>query len=222
MTMTMTMMMRKSYSRLSASLGPKVLQRSRRFSSSTSSSSSSSSPSSKMTAAEREAARREANEKLREYHINRPPLEVIYQSKRRSRQRETEHGMQLTLLGAFLAAFAGAVALGRKIALDDDFRGKYVPSWYDFSIKKPKSEFTRDERHESLVNMQIDLHQRAIRGEFTPERLEQMRQRFAGIDDLEGDDDDDDDDDDNDDDDDTAEGTKEKESNAVAGSAWRN
>ena len=112
-------------------------------------------------------------------------------------------------VATFLAVFGASVMLGRKIAIDEDFRNRYVPSWYDFSIRKPPSALSRDELHESLVEMQTDLHHRAIRGEFTPERLERMRQHFAGVDDLEQDDDDDEDDNEN------------SNANEEAGSSWK-
>ena len=86
-------------------------------------------------------------------------------------------------------SFVGTVLLGRKIAIDKDFREKYVPSWYDFTVSKPESSMTRQDLHETLVSMQTELHERAIRGEFTPEKLEEMRRQFKAMD-PESDDDD--------------------------------
>ena len=51
----------------------------------------------KMSEAERQAALRDANEKMKAYHVNRPSLEVIHNSKRRSRARQYEHDVQLSL-----------------------------------------------------------------------------------------------------------------------------
>eukprot|EP00543_Licmophora_paradoxa_P006119 CAMPEP_0202443700 /NCGR_PEP_ID=MMETSP1360-20130828/2887_1 /ASSEMBLY_ACC=CAM_ASM_000848 /TAXON_ID=515479 /ORGANISM="Licmophora paradoxa, Strain CCMP2313" /LENGTH=158 /DNA_ID=CAMNT_0049059443 /DNA_START=114 /DNA_END=590 /DNA_ORIENTATION=+ len=135
-----------------------------------------------MTAGQRDAALKDANEKMRQYQLNRPSLEVIHESKRRSKQRDNEHYIQALILGSFLAAFVMTPFLGHRIATDEDFRKRLVPSWYDFSIEKPKSAWTRAELHEQLVQVQSDLHERAIRGEFTPEKLEEMRRHFDGVD----------------------------------------
>ena len=74
-----------------------------------SSSRSSSSGSANLTAAEREAARQEANEKLRAYHVNRPPLEVIYKSKKRSRKRDAEHRIQIGISECLLLSTMNVV-----------------------------------------------------------------------------------------------------------------
>ena len=68
--------------------------------------------------------------------------------------------------------------LGRKIAYDDEFRRKYVPAWYDFSIERPESAWTRDELNEQVMKLRTELHERAIAGEFTPEKLEEMRRNL--------------------------------------------
>jgi hypothetical protein len=47
--------------------------------------------------AEREAKLIDANEKMKAYYVNRPPIEVIQESKRRSSQRDREHGIQLAI-----------------------------------------------------------------------------------------------------------------------------
>jgi hypothetical protein len=86
----------------------------------------------------------------------------------------------ITTVGSFLATFILTPFLGKKIATDEGFR-KLVPSWYDFSLSKPESAWTRAELHEQLVEVQRDLHERAIRGEFSPEKLEHMRRHFAGV-----------------------------------------
>lgn len=84
-------------------------------------------------------------------------------------------------VGSFLASFILTPFLGKRIATDENFRA-VVPSWYDFSLSKPASAWTRQELHEQLVEVQKDLHERAIRGEFSPEKLESMRRHFAGVD----------------------------------------
>jgi len=122
-----------------------------------------------------------ANEKMKAYYTNRPPIELIRKSKSRSAKRDREHYLQALVVGSFLAVFIITPYLGKKIARDEKFR-KLVPSWYDFSISKPESAWTRQELHEQLVQVQKDLHERAIRGEFSPEKLDQMRRHFAGVD----------------------------------------
>lgn len=193
-----------------------------------------------MTDAEREEALHQANEKMKAYYTNRPPIEVIQESKRRSQKRDQEHyiqaliGMFLLLslslsylcilitrihhdalefrinthsylhhdstiyvqytytyntVGSFLAGFVLTPFLGKKIAKDPEFRARIsLPSWYDFSLAKPESAWTRAELHEQIVQVQKDLHERAIQGEFTPEKLQAMRRKFQATgDDAEAD-----------------------------------
>eukprot|EP00540_Astrosyne_radiata_P011898 CAMPEP_0116842642 /NCGR_PEP_ID=MMETSP0418-20121206/11633_1 /TAXON_ID=1158023 /ORGANISM="Astrosyne radiata, Strain 13vi08-1A" /LENGTH=205 /DNA_ID=CAMNT_0004473281 /DNA_START=75 /DNA_END=692 /DNA_ORIENTATION=+ len=138
------------------------------------------SSSSKMSAAEREAAIRDANEKMRQYHVNRPPLPLIYERKRAiGRQRDAQHhSIQLLVVTGFLVAFGGTVFLGRRIAIDDEFRKRYLPIWYDFTLPKPESLYTRAQMHEDLVQRQKELHERAIRGDFSPEKIQELRQAY--------------------------------------------
>ena len=65
--------------------------------------------------------------------------------------------------------------LGRKIAYDEEFKEKYVPSWYDFTVERPKNAWTKEELQREITMLQTKLHERAIAGEFTPEKLEAMR-----------------------------------------------
>ena len=53
-----------------------------------------SSSSQRLTPQEREAALRDANEKMKAYYVNRPPIEVIQNAKKRSQNREREHYIQ--------------------------------------------------------------------------------------------------------------------------------
>lgn len=129
-----------------------------------------------MTPAERDAALREANEQMRQYAINRPSLDKV-KPKRGifDGPQGHQHFLQLAAVSTFLCAFLITPLLGKKIALDEDFRKKYVPSWYDYSLEKPDYAWTRQELHEQMIELQNELAERAIRGEFTPEKLEQMR-----------------------------------------------
>lgn len=79
-------------------------------------------------------------------------------------------------VGSFLVAFIATPFLGREIAINPDFRKRFVPDWYDFSIIKPKSEWTRAAFHERFVLHQQELHERAIRGDFSPDKLDGVKQ----------------------------------------------
>mmetsp|Transcript_6696 Transcript_6696/g.12595 ORF Transcript_6696/g.12595 Transcript_6696/m.12595 type:complete len:183 (-) Transcript_6696:2050-2598(-) len=137
-----------------------------------------------MTAAERDAALREANEQMRQYVINRPSLDKVKPKRGMFEGPQGhQHFLQLAAVSTFLCAFLITPLLGKKIALDEEFRKKYVPSWYDYSLEKPDYAWTRQELHEQMIELQNELAERAIRGEFTPEKLEQMkaqRRQFMG------------------------------------------
>lgn len=75
----------------------------------------------------------------------------------------------------FLAAFMATPFLGKKIATDDAFRQKWVPAWYDYTVKKPEHAWTREELHEQMLQVQQDVHERAIRGEFAPDKLRELQ-----------------------------------------------
>jgi hypothetical protein len=86
--------------------------------------------------------------------------------------------VQAGIVGAFVVAFLATPLLGKRIATDEEFRSKWIPAWYDFTVKKPENPWTREELHEQMVRVQKDLRERAIRGEFTKERLDEMRKSF--------------------------------------------
>jgi len=88
--------------------------------------------------------------------------------------------IQLAAASSFVAAFLITPFIGRKIARDEEFRKKYIPSWYDFTIEKPDYAWTRAELHEQMVDLKRFLHEQAIAGEFTPEKLDEMRRVFPG------------------------------------------
>jgi hypothetical protein len=85
-------------------------------------------------------------------------------------------------VSTFLVAFLATPFLGKRIAEDEEFRKKYIPSFYDFAIERPKNAWTREELHEQIVQLKTELHERAIRGDFTPEKLELMRRNFSQAD----------------------------------------
>eukprot|EP00567_Pseudictyota_dubia_P015235 CAMPEP_0197440208 /NCGR_PEP_ID=MMETSP1175-20131217/6772_1 /TAXON_ID=1003142 /ORGANISM="Triceratium dubium, Strain CCMP147" /LENGTH=173 /DNA_ID=CAMNT_0042970277 /DNA_START=207 /DNA_END=728 /DNA_ORIENTATION=+ len=137
----------------------------------------------KLTEAERTAALKDANARMRDYYVNRPPIEKVKPKKSKwGNPRADEHFIQLGLVASFVTAFLATPFLGRKIALDEEFREKYIPKAYDFTLEKPDHAWTREELHEQFVQVQRELHERAIRGEFSPEKLDEMRRHFAGVD----------------------------------------
>jgi len=135
-----------------------------------------------MTDAERTAILRDANEKMREYHMKRPPIyKVVKQKKFSDNFNDNAFVLQMSIASTFLVAFLITPFLGRKIAQDEEFRKKYIPGWYDFTMERPSNAWTRAELHEQYIQLQRELHERAIRGEFTPEKLDEMRRHFDGV-----------------------------------------
>lgn len=134
----------------------------------------------KMTAEEVEASLEQANEAMKAYYSY-PPDKVIAAKKARFEKRhmDKQFYFQLALGMSLLCSFLLTPFLGRKIAQDEEFKKKYIPEWYDYTIEKPKSAWTKEELHEQLVLLRRQLHERAIAGEFTPEKLDQMRRTMA-------------------------------------------
>jgi hypothetical protein len=124
---------------------------------------------------------RDANNVMQQYHTTR---ELMKQGKlgnnntnNRSSSSSSTVYLQGTIAGLFVIAFMSMPFLGKKIATDDEFRKRYVPSWYDYTVPKPDKAWTRQELHEQMLDVQRTLHERAIAGEFTPENIERMRQQ---------------------------------------------
>ena len=151
------------------------------------------------TAEERRAYLHQANAEMEKYHQTK---ELLRQgklvSKRRQQQQQQQQqqptssssssssdgqhpsnalAIQLTVVGLFIVCFAATPWIGRKIAQDEDFRQTYIPAWYDYTVRKPEKPWTRQELHEQMVAVQTDLRERAIRGEFTADKLQEMQQR---------------------------------------------
>jgi hypothetical protein len=123
------------------------------------------------------AALIDANAQMQKYHETR---ELMRQGKLPKVNNNRSDQSNVTMIQAgifvtFLLAFMSTPFIGKKIAQDDEFREKYIPSWYDFTVKKPEHAWTRDELHEQMVQVHHDIHTRAIAGEFTPEKLQQMQ-----------------------------------------------
>jgi hypothetical protein len=126
---------------------------------------------------------KEANRQMEKYHHTR---ELMKQGKLKSKNAQygpkNAAGAQMAVVGFFLAAFLSMPFLGKKIAQDEEFRKKYVPKFMDFTVPKPENPWTRDELHEQMLQIQRDIRERAIRGEFTPEKLQEMKGSLAGMD----------------------------------------
>jgi len=149
-------------------------------------SSKSTGSSAEKTAAEKsEEARQqvlhEANETMKSYHHARlAKLRGELPSKRKP-GRGTNYA-QAGVIAFFMLGFAASPFMGKKIATDKEFREKYIPSWYDFTIKRPSSELSREEVHEQILQLQKEIRDRAIRGEFSDEKLAKMRRYMEGTD----------------------------------------
>lgn len=102
----------------------------------------------------------------------------------KSENVKSQNAIQLSLMLSLTAAFIASPILGKKIAQDEEFRSKYVPSWYDFRVKAPESAWTRDELHEQLVSVERDMRERAINGEFTPDKLQELKRTMQPRSDL--------------------------------------
>lgn len=136
--------------------------------------------------AEEEARQRvlhDANEKMKSYHHARlAKLRGELPSKRKTSPAEDVNYIQVGVVVMFVICFTISPFLGKKIARDKEFREKYVPEWYDFTIKKPTSEMTREETHQQILQLQKEIRARAINGDFTDEKLAKMRRYMDGLD----------------------------------------
>ena len=144
-------------------------------------------PKDSMTDVQREEVLREASRQMQGYVEARI---LAKQGKLKSKGRgqsenvKSQNAIQLALMMSLAAAFIASPILGKKIAQDDEFREKYIPSWYDFRVKAPESAWTRDELHEQLVSVERDMRERAIRGDFRPEKLEALKRSMQPRSDL--------------------------------------
>ncbi len=122
-------------------------------------------------------ALKDANAEMKKYY---DAKELMKQGKlpklnNNNPKNHTATAAQAGILVVFLIAFIATPFIGKRIAQDDEFREKYVPSWYDFTVKRPEKAWTRDELHEQMLQVQHDIHTRAIAGEFTPEKLKELQ-----------------------------------------------
>jgi hypothetical protein len=148
---------------------------------------SSSSDKPPMSDAQRQEAIRTANQHLKGYVETRIlAKQGKLKSKGRGPSKESKSAtaIQLSLFISMAAAFIASPLLGKKIAQDKEFREKYVPSWYDFTVKAPDSAWTRQELHEQIVTVEKDMRERAIKGDFSPEKLEELKRSMQPRSDL--------------------------------------
>lgn len=142
------------------------------------------------SAQERHEYMKEANAKMEEYHKAR---EAMKHGKLKSKNpyHKDDSGTataQFAIAGLFLVAFLSTPFIGRKIADDDEFREKWIPSWYNFTIKKERG-WTRDEINEQMMQVELDVRRRALAGEFSPEKLEKLKKRLEASNNLDEDED---------------------------------
>lgn len=95
--------------------------------------------------------------------------------KRKLYGKEMHMAFQISWGVSLFIAFIATPFLGKKLAKDPDFR-KFFPEWYyeKYRVEYPEHSNTRQSLHDQLVEMQQDLRQRAINGEFTDEKLKKM------------------------------------------------
>jgi len=136
---------------------------------------------------ERDAAVRHANKAMKGYTQTRI---LAKQGKLPSKNRPKSHAhqsataIQFSIFISLAIAFIVSPILGKKIATDEEFREKYIPSWYDFRVKPPKSAWTRQELHDQIVEVERDMRERAIRGDFSPEKLDELKSNLQPRSDL--------------------------------------
>ena len=141
----------------------------------------------KLTPEERDAAVRHANKEMKGYTQTRILAKkglLPSKNRQKSEEHRSANVIQFSIFISLAAAFVISPILGRKIAQDDEFREKYVPDWYDFRVKPPKSAWTRQELHDQIVEVERDMRERAIRGDFTPDKLDELKSSLQPRSDL--------------------------------------
>lgn len=133
-------------------------------------------------AAEKEAYLNHANETMKMYHDTKLQMLEGKLKPKSTESTESNGPTILIVVGMFLAAFTVQMLLGKKIARDEEFRKKWVPSWYDYTVERPKSQLSRQEIHDRVLQLQKEIRERAIRGDFNEEKLRKMRRSRDGLD----------------------------------------
>jgi hypothetical protein len=127
---------------------------------------------------------RQANATMEQYHYTR---ELARQGKLLNKNAhygpaaaDSTGTMQLGIVAFFLVAFACTPLVGKKMAQDPEFRSKFA--WYDYTVRKPEAPWTRQELHEQMVAVEKELRERAIQGDFDPEKLDALQRQFRKLD----------------------------------------
>jgi hypothetical protein len=131
----------------------------------------------KMTPHEIDAHLMDANEKMKAYadarhrmklgKLTAKPHKFSHSGGNRSTNLRVQVGVTVILVVSFLST----PFLGKKIAKDKEFREKWVPAWLDYTVKEPEYAWTRQELHDIDVEYQKEMRERAIRGDFEPDKL---------------------------------------------------
>jgi len=122
---------------------------------------------------------KDANAKMEEYHKAREAMKSgKLKSKNPYRKQDSNIATkQFAIAGIFLVAFLSTPFLGRKIAQDKEFRDKYIPSWYNYTVTQERG-WTRDEINAQMMQVELEVRRRAAAGEFSPEKLERLQKRL--------------------------------------------
>jgi hypothetical protein len=125
---------------------------------------------------------RNANEQMLKYHEAKILMAQGKLPNKNEHLKPDQPGLiQAGIFGTFLILFFSMPFLGKKIAKDEEFRNKYVPDWYNFTVPKPEKPWTRQELHEQMIEQQRILRERAIQGDFHPDKLASLQDRFQNL-----------------------------------------
>jgi hypothetical protein len=125
---------------------------------------------------------RNANQQMFKYHEAKVLMAQGKLPSKNAHLKPDQPGwIQAGIFGTFLIVFFSMPFLGKKIATDEEFRNKYVPDWYNFTVPKPANPWTRQELHEQMVEQQRILRERAIQGDFHPDKLASLQNRFQNL-----------------------------------------
>lgn len=139
-------------------------------------------PSSTVRQQQQQEILRNANEQMSKYHEAKVLLaQGKLPSKNQHLKPENPGMIQAGIFGTFLILFFSMPFLGKKIATDEEFRNKYVPDWYNFTVPKPENPWTRQELHEQMLEQQRILRERAIQGDFHPDKLASLQDKFQNL-----------------------------------------
>jgi hypothetical protein len=87
--------------------------------------------------------------------------------------------IQLAVVSIFFVAFACMPFLGKRIAQDAEFRKRYIPSWYDYTVPVPEHAWTREELYQQQLIIEQALRRRAAAGDFAPNKLQDLQKKLG-------------------------------------------